>query len=175
MPDAILLSWQAGQEGGNSIADILTGHANPSGKLPMTFPVTLSDHWSTLNFPVDQKIDRRWSVKTGLTHAIKNVDYTVYDEGIYVGYRWFDTRNLQVSYPFGYGLSYTTFEYGKPSVKRDSDKVIVEVAIKTPGKLPEKRRFSSMSKYLPANWTSRFTSSKHSAKPNCCNPVRASS
>lgn len=138
MPDAILLSWQAGQEGGNSIADILTGHANPSGKLPMTFPVTLSDHWSTLNFPVDQKIDRRWSVKTGLTHAIKNVDYTVYDEGIYVGYRWFDTRNLQVSYPFGYGLSYTTFEYGKPSVKRDSDKVIVEVAIKNTGKVAGK-------------------------------------
>lgn len=138
MPDAILLSWQAGQEGGNSIADILTGHANPSGKLPMTFPVSLSDHWSTLNFPVDQKIDRRWSVKTGLTHAIKNVDYTVYDEGIYVGYRWFDTRNLQVSYPFGYGLSYTTFEYGKPSVKHDSDKVIVEVAIKNTGKVAGK-------------------------------------
>lgn len=71
MPDAILLSWQAGQEGGNSVADILTGNANPSGKLPMTFPVTLSDHWSSLNFPIDQKIDRRWSAKTGLTHETK--------------------------------------------------------------------------------------------------------
>ena len=138
MPDAILLSWQAGQEGGNSVADILTGHANPSGKLPMTFPVTLSDHWSSLNFPIDQKIDRRWSVKTGLTHDTKNVDYTVYEEGIYVGYRWFDTKDLQVSYPFGYGLSYTTFEYGRPSVKRDGEKVIIEVAIKNTGKVAGK-------------------------------------
>ena len=138
MPDAILLSWQAGQEGGNSVADILTGHANPSGKLPMTFPVTLSDHWSSLNFPIDQKIDRRWSVKTGLTHDTKNVDYTVDEEGIYVGYRWFDTTNLQVSYPFGYGLSYTTFEYGKPSMKRDGEKVIIEVAIKNTGKVAGK-------------------------------------
>lgn len=138
MPDAILLSWQAGQEGGNSVADILTGHANPSGKLPMTFPVTLSDHRSSLNFPIDQKIDRRWSVKTGLKHAIKNVDYTVYDEGIYVGYRWFDTQNIQVSYPFGYGLSYTTFEYGKPFVKRDGENVIVEIAIKNTGEVAGK-------------------------------------
>ena len=59
MPDAILLSWQAGQEGGNSVADILVGNANPSGKLPNTWPVTLSDHKSSLNFPIDQKIDRR--------------------------------------------------------------------------------------------------------------------
>lgn len=138
MPDAILLSWQAGQEGGNSVADILTGHANPSGKLPMTFPVTLSDHWSTLNFPVDQKIDRRWSVKTGLTHEIKNVDYTMYEEGIYVGYRWFDTNNLHVSYPFGFGLSYTSFEYGKPSVKLDNETIIVEVAVKNTGKIAGK-------------------------------------
>ena len=134
MPDAILLSWQAGQEGGNSVADILTGHANPSGKLPMTFPVTLSDHRSSLNFPIDQKIDRRWSVKTGLTHKVKNVDYTLYDEGIYVGYRWFDTQKLQVSYPFGYGLSYTTFEYGKPSVENSQGKVTIRVSVKNTGR-----------------------------------------
>lgn len=138
IPDAILLSWQAGQEGGNSVADILTGHATPSGKLPMTFPITLSDHWSSLNFPIDQKIDRRWSVKTGLTHNTKNVDYTVYEEEIYVGYRWFDTKNVQVSYPFGYGLSYTTFEYGSPSVKRQNEKVVIEVTVKNTGKVTGK-------------------------------------
>ncbi|MDE5648182.1 MAG: glycoside hydrolase family 3 C-terminal domain-containing protein, partial [Muribaculaceae bacterium] len=138
MPDAILLSWQAGQEGGNSVADILVGNANPSGKLPNTWPVTLSDHKSSLNFPIDQKIDRRWSVKTGLKHDIKNVDYTVYDEGVYVGYRWFDTEGIDVSFPFGYGLSYTTFEYGKPVAKRDGDNVVVEVNVKNTGKVAGK-------------------------------------
>lgn len=138
MPDAILLSWQAGQEGGNSVADILVGNANPSGKLPNTWPVTLSDHKSSLNFPIDQKIDRRWSVKTGLKHDVKNVDYTVYDEGVYVGYRWFDTEGIDVSYPFGYGLSYTTFEYGAPVVRRDGENVVVEVNVKNTGKVAGK-------------------------------------
>lgn len=138
MPDAILLSWQAGQEGGNSVADILTGNANPSGKLPMTFPVTLSDHWSSLNFPIDQWIDRRWSVHTGLLNRIKNVEYTIYEEGIYVGYRWFNTMDMQVSYPFGYGLSYTSFEYGAPSVKHDGENIVIEVSIKNVGTMPGK-------------------------------------
>ena len=138
MPDAILLSWQAGQEGGNSVADILVGNANPSGKLPNTWPVTLSDHKSSLNFPIDQKIDRRWSVKTGLKHDVKNVDYTVYDEDIYVGYRWFDTEDIDVSFPFGYGLSYTTFDYGTPTVKRDGDNVVIEVNVKNTGKVAGK-------------------------------------
>lgn len=137
-PDAILLSWQGGQEGGNSVADILTGEANPSGKLPMTWPITLSDHKSTLNFPVDQKIDRRWSVKTGLQNKVKNVDYTYYDEGIYVGYRWFDTNGIQVSYPFGYGLSYTTFSYGQPQVDNAADKITVTVPVTNTGKVAGK-------------------------------------
>lgn len=137
-PDAILLSWQGGQEGGNSVADLLTGEANPSGKLPMTWPVTLSDHRSSLNFPVDQKIDRRWSVKTGLQNKVKNVDYTYYDEGIYVGYRWFDTNDIQVSYPFGYGLSYTTFSYGKPTVDNAADKITVTVPVTNTGKVAGK-------------------------------------
>lgn len=121
MPDAILLCWQAGQEGGNSVADILTGQTTPSGKLPMTFPISLSDHLSSINFPVDQKIDRKWSKKTGLKHDWKNVDYTVYGEGINVGYRWFDTNGIDVSYPFGYGLSYTTFGYSDAKVESSAD------------------------------------------------------
>lgn len=133
MPDAILLSWQAGQEGGNSVADILTGQANPSGKLPMTWPVTLNDHKSSLNFPIDQKIDRRWSLKTGLRNDVKNVDYTVYDEGIYVGYRWFDTEDIAVSYPFGYGLSYTQFDYSKPTFEQTADNITVKVTVTNRG------------------------------------------
>ncbi len=138
MPDAILLSWQAGQEGGNSVSDILTGQSNPSGKLPNTWPVTLSDHKSTLNFPVDQKIDRRWSVKTGLLDKTKNVDYTVYDEGIYVGYRWFDTNSIDVSYPFGHGLSYTTFDYSEPQVNINGNDISITVDITNTGKVAGK-------------------------------------
>ena len=121
-PDAILLSWLSGQEGGNSVADILTGKVNPSGKLPMTFPADYFDTPTYDNFPYDftgplamgnyPKIPRP---------ERKNVHFVNYDEGIYVGYRYFDTYEKKVSYPFGYGLSYTTFSYGAPKVKKASD------------------------------------------------------
>ena len=91
-----------------------------------------------MNFPIDQWIDRRWSVHTGLLDRIKNVEYTVYEEGIYVGYRWFNTMDMQVSYPFGYGLSYTSFEYGTPSVKHDGENIVIEVSIKNVGTMAGK-------------------------------------
>ncbi len=120
IPDAILLAWQAGQEGGNSVTDILTGKQSPSGRLPMTFPVDLRDAGSSANFPIDADtgiyfINRRVDV------GQKDVDRTVYAEDIYVGYRWFDKKNMAVSYPFGYGLSYTSFAYAEPSVKAAGD------------------------------------------------------
>ena len=124
-PDAILLAWQPGQEGGDAVADVLTGKVNPSGKLPMTFPIDYMDHPSSMNFPTGY--EQQASVMTNtfgfVTAApeVKNVDYTDYAEGIWVGYRWFTTEGKNVSYPFGYGLSYTTFEYSKPSVKADKD------------------------------------------------------
>jgi len=123
MPDAILCAWQAGQEGGNSVADILTGTACPSGKLSMTFPVKYTDHLSSLNFPIDQSNARSLFDGRRLASDIKDVDYTEYDEGIFVGYRYFDTKNKRVSYPFGYGLSYTTFGYSKPKVETDGDNI----------------------------------------------------
>ncbi len=125
MPDAILCAWQPGQEGGDAVADVLTGKVNPSGKLPMTFPIDYMDHPSSMNFPTGY--EQQASVMTNtfgfVTAApeVKNVDYTDYAEGIWVGYRWFTTEGKNVSYPFGYGLSYTTFEYSKPSVKADKD------------------------------------------------------
>ena len=124
-PDAILCAWQPGQEGGDAVADVLTGKVNPSGKLPMTFPIDYMDHPSSMNFPTGY--EQQASVMTNtfgfVTAApeVKNVDYTDYAEGIWVGYRWFTTEGKNVSYPFGYGLSYTTFEYSKPSVKADKD------------------------------------------------------
>ena len=132
MPDAILLAWQAGQEGGNSVTDILTGVESPSGKLPMTFPVNLTDAASSSNFPIDATQDvyfmnRREDV------GEKDVDQTDYAEGIYVGYRWFDKYSISVSYPFGYGLSYTTFEYSEPTVKNDGKNITASVRVKNVG------------------------------------------
>lgn len=133
LPDAILCAWQAGQEGGNSVADVVCGKSNPSGKLTMTFPVKYTDHWSSLNFPVDQSVDISMMGDRSLKHNNKDIDYTDYDEGIYVGYRYFDTKHKKVSYPFGYGLSYTTFEYSKPEIKNDGQKLTLTFDITNTG------------------------------------------
>ena len=134
LPDAILLAWQAGQEGGNSVADVLSGKASPSGKLPMTFPVKLMDAASSANFPMDAKADTDVRNKEGQKSSVKNVDYTDYEEDVFVGYRYFDSFDKQVSYPFGYGLSYTTFEYANPSIKADNGVYTVSVDVKNTGK-----------------------------------------
>jgi beta-glucosidase len=125
LPDAVLLAWQPGQEGGNSVADILTGKQNPSGKLTMTFPVTISDIPAVNNFPTgtgSKGGDRR-----------RNIDYTLHEEGIYVGYRYFTTFNRPVSYPFGYGLSYTTFSYSQPAVRATATGFVASVTVKNTG------------------------------------------
>ena len=138
MPDAILCAWQAGQEGGNSVADVLSGKASPSGKLPMTFPVQFEDAASSDNFPVDVEgnIDiTNKDLKKGNT---RNVDYTDYEEDIYVGYRYFDSFNKQVSYPFGYGLSYTTFKYDNPTIEASNGLYTVRVDVTNTGKVSGK-------------------------------------
>lgn len=111
-PDAILVSWLAGQEGGNAVADILTGTVTPSGKLPMTWPVNYEDVPSASNFP--------------LAGRKESIDSTRYEEGLFVGYRYYDTFDKPVSYPFGYGLSYTTFDYGNLSIEKKED--VVEIS-----------------------------------------------
>lgn len=141
-PDAILLAWQAGQEGGNSVADVLTGKANPSGKLPMTWPVSVTDHASTKNFPKAENFGIDWSTFMGIdspeTTPVETKDWTRYEEGIYVGYRWFDKQQLNVSYPFGYGLSYTTFQYSQGEVHNDGKMVTVKLDVKNTGKFAGK-------------------------------------
>ena len=136
MPDAVLLAWQAGQEGGNSVADVLKGVANPSGKLTMTFPVRYEDHASSRNFPIDMAFGMFGKDKDA--EPQRNVDYTEYEEGIYVGYRWFDKQGLEVSYPFGYGLSYTRFEWSEASVKSSRGETAVSVKVTNTGKIPGK-------------------------------------
>lgn len=139
-PDAILCAWQGGQEGGNSVADILTGKAYPSGKLTMTFPKDFRDHASSANFPIDMKANMDITNNQARSDSakVKNVDYTNYDEDIYVGYRYFDTFGKDVSYPFGYGLSYTEFTYGEPTVEKKGDKYVVKMDVKNTGKMPGK-------------------------------------
>lgn len=130
MPDAILMAWQPGQEGGNSVADVLTGKETPSGKLTMTFPVMASDIPAVNNFPTG----------TGSKHGDnrRNIDYTLHEEDIYVGYRYFTTFDKAVSYPFGYGLSYTDFTYSKPVVKATSDGFTASIVVKNTGNVAGK-------------------------------------
>lgn len=132
MPDAILLAWQPGQEGGYSVADVLTGKANPSGKLTMTWPVTLLDVPSSANFPnVRPAAANR--PRGGGNNKVEFQDYTKHMEGLNVGYRYFNTAQKEVSYPFGYGLSYTTFTYSKPSVKATKDGFVASVTVTNTG------------------------------------------
>jgi len=136
-PDAILLAWQGGQEGGNSVADILSGKINPSGKLPMTFPINLNDHDSNANFPLDGEpfspSDMIFSSEVPEEEKVRNKDYTLYEEGIYVGYRHFDKVNSEVSYPFGFGLSYTEFELSNLAVAVENDSINVHFTVKNIG------------------------------------------
>ena len=137
LPDAILCAWQAGQEGGNSVVDVLSGKQSPSGKFTMTWPIKFTDAYSSKNFPIDEdpKIDM---LNQGQKGNVKNVDYTDYEEDIYVGYRYFDSFEVPVSYPFGFGLSYTTFEYSDAKINQKNDIYDVTVTVKNTGKLEGK-------------------------------------
>lgn len=143
LPDAILIAWQSGQEGGNTVADLLSGKVNPSGKLAMTFPVHYMDAASSANFPWDPAVVKlagggfMGKVDDG-RDPVANVDYTVYEEDIYVGYRYFDTFQREVSYPFGYGLSYTTFDYVNPLINENAEELIISIDVINSGTIPGK-------------------------------------
>src|SRR5574344_173639 len=135
--DAILVAWQPGEEGGNSVADVLTGKANPSGKLTMTWPVAATDNPSTKNFP--QEYDMYTYQILRDANQVKGENFSNHEEDIYVGYRYFDTVNRNVAYPFGYGLSYTTFAFSNPSAKVKGDKIEVSVTVKNTGNVSGKQ------------------------------------
>jgi beta-glucosidase len=105
-PDAILLAWQPGLEGGNAIADLLSGKVNPSGKLAVTFPMKYEDVPSAKSFPGKEFPEKATTGNFGRPSIPAEVTY---DEGIYVGYRYYNTFNVKPAYEFGYGLSYTNF------------------------------------------------------------------
>lgn len=133
MADAILLAWQPGLEGGNAIADVLSGKVNPSGKLATSFVVNYPDVPSAKNFPGKEFPEKSTTGMMGMKAIPAEVTY---EEGIYVGYRYYNTFNVKPSYEFGYGLSYTTFEYSpvQLSSKTFNGKITVTVTVKNTGK-----------------------------------------
>ena len=140
LTDAIILPWSPGQEGANAVGDIIAGKVNPSGKLPMTFPLTYFDHPSSYNFPYNyvRNNNQGGGPGRGAPVAVKDVDYTNYEEGIWVGYRYFEKAGVDVSYPFGFGLSYTTFSYSKPVVKATNDGFTATITVTNTGKVAGK-------------------------------------
>ena len=123
LADAVVLSWLPGQEAGDAVCRVLTGKVCPSGRLTMTFPMRYEDCSTYDNFPYDYHGPKAIGnyPKIPRTPAIKNVHYVDYVEGMYVGYRYFDTFNRPVAYPFGFGLSYTTFAYSDAVCRAQAD------------------------------------------------------
>lgn len=144
--DAIVLCWQPGQEGGNTVASVLCGEMNPSGHLPATISTEYALEPTAKNFPqvyadkpfnysyYRQLLDRKLPL-----HTVRNIDYTEYEEGIYVGYRYFNTfAPKAVAYPFGFGLSYTTFSFRDMKVVSAGDGWDVTVTVSNSGKVSGK-------------------------------------
>jgi len=135
--DAILLAWQPGQEGGNSIADVLTAKVNPSGRLAITFPMAYPDVPSARTFPGRELVGTKPYLEN--VFAGKPAE-AIYDEGIYVGYRYYDTFGVKPAYEFGYGLSYTRFSISnmKLSNNRFESPLAISVTVENTGKVPGK-------------------------------------
>ena len=139
--DALVCTWQGGQESGFSVADVLSGKVNPSGKLPMTFQKKYGDAYADKNFPanVDDKtlgamfMWGRNKDDDKKREPQKDIDFTNYEEDIYVGYRYFDSFGKEVAYPFGFGLSYTTFAYDDLEVEEENGVYTVKVDVKNTG------------------------------------------
>ena len=120
---AVLEAWMMGQAGGGAIADVLYGKVNPSGKLAETFPLKLMDTPAYINYP-------------GENGSVR------YGEGIFIGYRYYDAKEVATLFPFGYGMSYTSFDYQNPRVSsqtfRDADGLTVSVDVTNTGKMAGK-------------------------------------
>ena len=129
---AIVQGWYLGSEAGNALASILVGDANPSGKLPFTFPAKLEDVGAHVmgEYPGNKE-------ELAKSTSNKDVINATYNDGIFVGYRWADKENTKPLFPFGHGLSYTTFQYGKPTISSKTmnadGSVTVTVNVKNTG------------------------------------------
>jgi beta-glucosidase len=135
--DAILLPWQTGLETGNAIVDVLSGAVNPSAKLATTFPILYKDESSSKNFPGKELKSNSEARKGIFSNAPSEITY---EEGIYVGYRYFSTFNVKTAYPFGFGLSYTNFTYSdvKLSAPTFNGTITATVKVTNSGKVAGK-------------------------------------
>ncbi len=161
LADAILICWQPGEEGGHSLADVLSGAVNPSGRLPMTISDAYEHEPSAPNFPriyADKPFNYSFYRRlegNKKDYTVKDIDYTDYEEDIWVGYRYFQTKAPRhVAYPFGYGLSYTSFKWSGLKVAaadggyrvcvtvrntgKAAGKDVVQLYVKAPGREMEK-------------------------------------
>ncbi len=151
---ALIISWFNGSEGGNALADVLIGNISPSGRLPFTLPVKLEDSPAYAldnytgnirsadvfaNLVKESDKDSKTGKKEAETVESGDPNTAVYSEGSLVGYRWYETKNVPVMYPFGYGLTYTTFEYSTIQTDRDKygskDVITVSFTLKNTGKM----------------------------------------
>ena len=144
---AIVQGWWNGLEGGTALAEVLFGDIAPSGKLPFTFPLKLEDSpaYATGSFPGNNtgedlftlmyRLDATGYTREQIQEYIANLPDPVseYKEGIFVGYRWFETKNVPVMYAFGHGLSYVDFEYGPLACQQKKDKIYVTFDVKNLG------------------------------------------
>ena len=148
---ALLISWFNGTEGGNALADVLVGNISPSGRLPFTLPEKLQDSpaYALGNYPQGVKKADVFANLVAETEAVdkpkeetannNDPNTAYYSEESLVGYRWFDTKKLPVMYPFGHGLTYTTFEYSKLKTNKKAygktDVIAISVELKNSGKV----------------------------------------
>ena len=165
LADAILLTWQPGMEGGNAMADVLSGKVNPSGRLATSLPLHYEDDASAKNFPGKTIPGTQKMNMMGQPESDAEV---VYEEGIYVGYRYYSTFGVKTAYPFGHGLSYTQFAYDnlKLNTPEFKDQITISLTVRNTGKLPGKEVVElylvAPSGKLGRNWNPQHSLSHYS-------------
>ena len=133
---AIIYAWYVGQNGNKALAEILSGKTNPSGKLPITIEKEFKDSPGYGYLPEGESLYTRWNFMKEKEHPVFDIHYT---EGIFSGYRWYEKKNIEPLYPFGFGLSYTTFEYSDLTVSKElfaeNDILNISFKVKNVGKM----------------------------------------
>ena len=131
---AILYAWYGGQNGNKALAEIISGKVNPSGKLPITLEKEFRDSPGYGYIPAGEELYNDWNIKQENEHPVYDVNYR---EGVFVGYRWYESKKIEPLYPFGYGLSYTTFDYSDLMVSKEAmtenDTLTVSFTVKNSG------------------------------------------